>query len=76
MELIQRAQRVSNILANIKRFDKVIGDYHNLQNGRGTLTLQLLELDPHRIEDALNIAQQEHRQLFTELETYLAEVTD
>jgi len=64
-DIIERAERVARELTNFKRYGKAKDELYRLQNGKGSLVLELLQVEPRQIDQALVRADQETERSYT-----------
>jgi len=58
-EILKKAQQTATALADYKRMDKARTDLYYIQEGRATLTLQLLDVTPQQLDTATDRADTE-----------------
>lgn len=75
VDIIQRAKEVQQTLATFTKYEKSENELRALQDGRASLTLQLLDIEPSRIDYALEVASKERDSLYAKL-TYLVNSED
>ena len=57
--ILQTAQDIANHLAEHKRYNRAEQDLKAIRHGRGSLTLQLLDVSEHQLDRAINLAETE-----------------
>ncbi len=67
IDTLERAEQIASNLTQYKRYDKAKQELYRMQDGRASLTLQLLELDHHTISKAIDTADKEADSLYTRL---------
>lgn len=66
-DTIERAEEVARQLTQFKKYIRAGSELNGLSNGRASLTLQLLDIDPHAIARAKEVAEKETDSIYTSL---------
>jgi hypothetical protein len=74
-KILAQAQQVSTLLTDYKRYNKANTELKRLYQGRGSLTLELLEIPNDQVERALDRTEQELHSVIMMLDDHLERPT-